>query len=99
MRKIFKNMAWTMAATLVMAACSDSLDESDSTGQGSNTSEGYVRVSIHTPTTTGSVTRANDDGSADFEDGTTNEYKINDGVIVFLRLEQVNQIRMRTPHL
>lgn len=85
MRKIFKNMAWTMAATLVMAACSDSLDESDSTGQGSNTSEGYVRVSIHTPTTTGSVTRANDDGSADFEDGTTNEYKINDGVIVFFK--------------
>ena len=83
MRKIFKNMAWTMAATLVMAACSDSLDESDSTGQGPLTSEGYVKVAINMPTTNGSMTRV-DDGSI-LDDGLENEYKVNSGFIAFFK--------------
>lgn len=83
MRKIFKNMAWTMAATLVMAACSDSLDESDSTGQGPLTGEGYVKVAINMPTTNGSMTRV-DDGSI-LDDGLENEYKVNSGIIAFFK--------------
>lgn len=83
MRKIFKNMAWTMAATLVMAACSDSLDESDSTGQGLLTGEGYVKVAINMPTTNGSMTRV-DDGSI-LDDGLENEYKVNSGIIAFFK--------------
>ncbi len=83
MRKIFKNMAWTMAATLVMAACSDSLDESDSTGQGPLTGEGYVKVAINMPTTNGSMTRV-DDGSI-LDDGLENEYKVNSGFIAFFK--------------
>lgn len=56
MRKIFKNMAWMLTATLAMAACSDSLDESDNTGQGPLTGEGYVKVAINMPSV--SSTRA-----------------------------------------
>ncbi len=78
MRKIFKNMAWTMAATLVMAACSDSLDESDSTGQGPLTSEGYVKVAINMPSV--SSTRA---GEPTFADGDANEYAVKSGIIAF----------------
>ena len=54
--------------------------------------EGFVRVSINTPTTNGNISRANDDQDAtgdgpdiEFNDGITNEYKINDGVIVFFK--------------
>lgn len=78
MRKIFKNMAWTMAATLVMAACSDSLDESDSTGQGPLTGEGYVKVAINMPSV--SSTRA---GDPTFADGDANEYAVKSGIIAF----------------
>lgn len=83
MRKIFKNMAWTMAATLVMAACSDSLDESDNTGQGPLTGEGYVKVAINMPTTNGSMTRVDDVSILD--DGLENEYKVNSGIIAFFK--------------
>lgn len=96
MKKIFKNMAWMLTATLVMAACSDSLDESSGNGNSNEYvgTKGYVRVAINTPTTSGSMTRANDDQTSDhdieFNDGTTNEYKINDGVIVFFKTAKEN---------
>ena len=83
MKKIFKNMAWMLTATLVMAACSDSLDESDNTGQGPLTGEGYVKVAINMPTTNGSMTRV-DDGSI-LDDGLENEYKVNSGIIAFFK--------------
>ena len=88
-------MAWMLAATLVMAACSDSLDESSGNGNSNEYvgTKGYVRVAINTPTTSGNITRADDNYDADsnpnpdikFEDGTANEYKITDGVIVFFK--------------
>lgn len=71
-------MAWTMAATLVMAACSDSLDESDNTGQGPLTGEGYVKVAINMPSV--SSTRA---GDPTFADGDANEYAVKSGIIAF----------------
>lgn len=71
MKTIFKNMAWMLAATLVMAACSDSLDESSNTGQGSITGEGYVKVAINMPSVSG--TRA---GDPTFADGDDNEYAV-----------------------
>lgn len=89
MRKIFKNMAWTMAATLVMAACSDSLDESDSTGQGPLTGEGYVKVAINMPTTSGNSTRSTDndedDAIVDLEDGEANEYNVENAILAFFK--------------
>lgn len=80
MRKIFKNMAWMLTATLVMAACSDSLDESDNTGQGPLTGEGYVKVAINMPSV--SSTRAFDE-STDLNDGIESEWTVKNGIIAF----------------
>lgn len=80
MRKIFKNMAWMLTATLAMAACSDSLDESDNTGQGPLTGEGYVKVAINMPSV--SSTRAFNE-STDLNDGDANEYAVKSGIIAF----------------
>lgn len=69
----------------MFAACSDDLGDAGDMGENApDATEGYVRVAIHTPTTTGSMTRA-EDGSAGLEDGTANEYKITDGVIAFFK--------------
>lgn len=89
MRKIFKNMAWMLTATLVMAACSDSLDESDDTGQGPVTGEGYVKVAINMPTTSGNSTRSTDNGEdgaiVDLEDGEANEYNVENAILAFFK--------------
>lgn len=79
MKKIFKNMAWMLAATMAMAACSDSLDESGNTGQGPLTGEGYVKVAINMPTTSGGMTRV------ELNDGLEDEYKVNTGIIAFFK--------------
>lgn len=78
MRKIFKNMAWTMAATLVMAACSDSLDESSGNGNSNEFigDKGYVNIGINLPTTPSTRSESFDDGKAE-------EYKV-DKVIIAL---------------
>lgn len=79
MRKIFKNMAWTMAATLVMAACSDSLDESSGNGNDLNTDgTGYVKIALNLPSTSGTSTRADNDS---FNDGLAAEYNVNDVIL------------------
>ena len=78
MKTNLKNMAWMLAATLVMAACSDSLDESSNTGQGPLTGEGYVKVAINMPSV--SSTRA---GDPTFADGDANEYAVKSGIIAF----------------
>lgn len=81
MRKIFKNMAWTMAATLVMAACSDSLDESSGNGNDLNTDgTGYVKIALNLPSTSGASTRA-DSENDDFNDGLESEYKVNNVIL------------------
>lgn len=83
MKKV-KFFAMLLAAGM-FAACSDDLGDAGDMGENApDATEGYVRVAIHTPTTTGSMTRAGD-GSADLEDGTANEYKITDGVIAFFK--------------
>lgn len=92
MKKI--NYLAMLLAAGMFAACSDTLE--DTTG-GTNTNtpatgEGYVKVAINMPTTSGAMTRANDDQDAspdgpdiEFNDGIANEYKVNDGVIVFFK--------------
>lgn len=81
MRKIFKNMAWTMAATLVMAACSDSLDESSGNGNDLNTDgTGYVKIALNLPRTSGASTRA-DSENDDFNDGLAAEYNVNNVIL------------------
>lgn len=80
MKKIFKNMAWMLAATMTMAACSDSLDESGNTGQGPLTGEGYVRVAINMPTVSSTRAFSEDTG---LDDGLENEWTVKNGIIAF----------------
>lgn len=73
-------MAWMLAATMAMAACSDSLEESDNTGQGPLTGEGYVRVAINMPTVSSTRAFSEDTG---LNDGSTDEYAVKSGIIAF----------------
>lgn len=90
MRKV-KFFGLLLAAGL-FSACSDNLENAGNAGENTpGTTEGYVRVSINTPTTNGNISRANDDQDVadgpdiEFNDGITDEYQINDGVIVFFK--------------
>ena len=79
-----------LIAAGMFAACSDNLENPGNGGENTpSATEGFVRVSINTPTTSGSMSRADDNkepaGDISLEDGTANEYKINDGVIVFFK--------------
>ena len=78
MKKIFKNMAWMLTATLVMVACSDSLDESSGNGNSNEFTgdKGYVNIGINLPTTPSTRSESFDDGKAE-------EYKV-DKVIIAL---------------
>lgn len=82
MRTFFKNMAWMLTATLAMAACSDSLDESSGNANDLNTDgTGYVKIALNLPSTSGSATRANDSGNDVFNDGLTTEYNVHDVIL------------------
>ena len=78
MKKNLKNMAWMLAATLMMAACSDTLDEGSGNGNSNEFTgdKGYVNIGINLPTTPS--TRAES-----FNDGKAEEYKV-DKVIIAL---------------
>lgn len=81
MKKIFKNMAWMLTATLAMAACSDSLDESSGNGNDLNADgTGYVKIALNLPSTSGASTRA-DSENDDFNDGLAAEYNVNDVIL------------------
>lgn len=91
MKKI--NYLAMLLAAGMFAACSDTLE--DATG-GNNTNtpatgEGYVKVAINMPTTSGAMTRADDDDTDTddndvvLDDGIANEYKVTDGAIVFFK--------------
>lgn len=77
MKKNLKNMAWMLAATLMMAACSDTLDEGSGNGNSNEYvgDKGYVNIGINLPTTPS--TRTN----AQFNDGVEAEYKVNEVII------------------
>lgn len=77
MKKNLKNMAWMLAATLMMAACSDTLDEGSGNGNSNEFigDKGYVNIGINLPTTPS--TRANDS----FDDGAKAEYNVNEVII------------------
>lgn len=76
MKKNLKNMAWMLAATLMMAACSDTLDEGSGNGNSNEYvgDKGYVNIGINLPTTPS--TR-----DVSYADGTEAEYKVNDVII------------------
>lgn len=82
MKKV-KFLAMMLAAGM-FAACSDALEDSGmDNGEGNNTpatGEGYVKVTVNMPSASGAITKA-----IDLEDGLENEYKVNDGFIVFFK--------------
>lgn len=82
-------MTWMLSATLIMAACSDSLDESTNTPvQGPVVGEGYVKVAINMPTTSGNSTRSNDSEEGEdvtLEDGEANEYNVENAILAFFK--------------
>lgn len=76
MKTNFRNMAWMLAATLAMTACSDSLDEASGNGNPNELigDKGYVNIGINLPTTPSTRSESFDDGKAE-------EYKVNDVII------------------
>ena len=91
MKKV-KYLAMLLAAGM-FAACSDNLEDAGAGNAGGttpSTTEGYVKVAINMPTTSGNVSRANDTGSGTdanitLDDGEANEYKVSDGIIAFFK--------------
>lgn len=94
MKKV-KYLAMLLAAGM-FAACSDNLEDAGAGNAGGttpSTTEGYVKVAINMPTTSGGMSRADDkpdtDGDTQHDveltDGIANEYKITDGIIVFFK--------------
>lgn len=75
-----KHLLWAAAPiALALSAC-QSDEPGDKGGNSSFTGDGYMAVNITLPT--GAGTRATNDN---FEDGTPNEYKINDAAIVLFK--------------
>lgn len=86
MKKV-KYLAMLLAAGM-FAACSDNLEDTGAGNAGGTTpvtGEGYVKVAINMPTTSGGMSRTDDKGTSpiDLEDGLDNEFKVNAGIIVF----------------
>ena len=74
-----------LAAGLTLAGCNDDLGD----GPGNEVlsgDKGYVKIAINLPTTSGQVTRSEND---DFYDGSANEYKVNSvNLILFSGLSE-----------
>ena len=94
MKKI--NYLAMLLAAGMFAACSDTLE--DATG-GNNTNtpttgEGYVKVAINMPTTSGTSTRSTDGTEdspvVDLEDGEANEYNVENAIIAFFKATTSN---------
>ena len=87
MKKIKFLSALLAAGALV--ACNETIEPQGSGENTPTTGEGYVKVAINMPTTSGDMTKAKDDQGnnpdIDFEDGVVNEYKVNDGIIMFFK--------------
>lgn len=81
MKKV-KFLAMMLAAGM-FAACSDALEDAGVENGGGTlptTGEGYVKVTVNMPSASGAITKA-----IDLDDGLENEYKVNDGFIVFFK--------------
>lgn len=82
MKKV-KYLTLLFAASM-FAACSDSLDDNRTENGGATltTGDGYVKVAINLPTTSG-MSRVNDEDMLD--DGLEKEYAVTNGIIAFFK--------------
>lgn len=70
-----------LAAGLTFAGCTDDIDDATGGNNQNAVLEGYVKVAINLPTTSGQNTRAQND---QFNNGTANEYNVGtDNIIAF----------------
>ncbi len=77
-----------LLATGLFSACSDNLENAGNAGENTpGTTEGYVRVAINMPTTSGNSSRSNDsdNGNVDLVDGEANEYNVENAILVFFK--------------
>lgn len=82
--RVFKKTSWMLAAGFLLAACSDSLEETTGNGTGSgefNGEKGYVNIGLKLPSASGVSTRSNEKNNDSFADGTENEYKVSSVII------------------
>lgn len=71
-----------LAAGMVLAGCSDDLDENG--GGGNNVLDGetsFVKVALNLPSTSGSSFRASNSANDQFNDGVAGEYAVNDVIL------------------
>lgn len=90
MKKV-KYLAMLLAAGM-FAACSDNLEDAGAGNAGGttpSTTEGYVRVAINMPTTSGNSSRSTDNGESNanvsLEDGDPEEYNVENAMLVFFK--------------
>lgn len=71
-----------LAAGLTFAGCTDDIDDASGNGGNATVGDGYVKVAINLPTTSGNSTRSAND---DFDDGLAEEYAVKDAIIAFFK--------------
>lgn len=83
MVKTLKKMSWMLATTLMMTACSDSLDDSLGNDNNGDTTDGtgYVKIALNLPSTSGTSTRTSNLANDQFYDGLNVEYNVNDVIM------------------
>lgn len=67
-----------LAAGLTFAGCTDDIDDASGNGGNATVGDGYVKIAINLPTTSGNSTRAENDH---FNDGLEAEYRVNDVIL------------------
>ena len=67
-----------LAAGLTFAGCTDDIDDASGNGGNATVGDGYVKIAINLPTTSGNSTRAENDH---FNDGLEAEYHVNDVIL------------------
>lgn len=67
-----------LAAGLTFAGCTDDIDDASGNGGNATVGDGYVKIAINLPTTSGNSTRAEND---QFDDGLEAEYHVNNVIL------------------
>lgn len=78
-KKLF--LAGLLVAALMTASCSDDISDDKGGSNDSKNEVGYVKVSINLPSASGNMTKANENGNDNFDDGLEAEYNVNDVIL------------------
>ena len=73
----------TLLAAGALVACNETIEPQGSGENTPTTGEGYVKVAINMPTTSGDMTKADDSGI--FDDGLESEYAVKSAALVFFK--------------